>query len=285
MKRNQIKAIAIDLDGTLLDSRQRISPYTIKVLQECRQRGIKLVIATGRNHYSARRLARDLEPVSFVTNNGSLVVDEKGEILREKEISLQLTRELIVKSQKIGRIYYFLVSPKELLLPPTPRSLILPLFRHLFTWKGFLEYLDNRNIVPRVRTRDVEGYLRKNSFQIQKINFIGEPSRIARLEGEIEEHNLAITRGHEWSIDVNPPGVNKGEALKFLTEQWGIGEDCFMAFGDGHNDLDMIRFAGTGVAMDNSTLKTLKESADLVAPSNNEDGVARIIEKIVLAES
>ncbi len=285
MKKKIIKVIAIDLDGTLLDSRQRISAYTKKILDECRNRDIKLVIATGRNQHSARELVRGIGPVSFVSNNGSNIVDEEGKVLREREIFRSTTREIIAHSREIGKLYFFLVSPDTLLMPPTRKSLCRPLIRHLFSRQGLMEYLDNRKLVPRIRTRDIEGYIQKNPFKVQKINFIGEAFRIEELEKRIEAFNLAITRGHEWSIDINPSGVNKGEALQFLTGHWGISQDSFLAFGDGHNDLDMLRFAGTGVVMDNSSLGQLKDNADLVAPSNNEDGVARIIEKMVLRET
>jgi len=285
VKKNQIKAIAIDLDGTLLNSRQKISSYTRQVLDECRKRDIKLIIATGRNQHSAAELVRGIGPVSFISNNGSQIVDEEGKVLREREISRTTTREIINFSREIGKLYFFLISPDALLMPPPRNSLCKPLLRHLFSWKGLMEYLDNRNLVPRIRTKDVEGYLENNPFKIQKINFIGEAFRIEALEKRIEILNLAITRGHEWSIDINPTGVTKGEALSFLTEQWGISQENLLAFGDGHNDLDMLCFAGTGVVMDNSVLGILKENADLVAPSNNEDGVARIIEKLVFAEA
>gem|GEM_PF-135919 len=284
MRNEKIKAIAIDLDGTLLDSRQRISEYTKKVLEECKNRGIKLVIATGRNHFSARKLVEGIEGVSFVSNNGSLIVDEKGEILREREISGETTREILKKSKEVGKLYYFLVSPDRLLMPPARKGLCKPLIKHLFSWKGFMEYLDNRKIVPRVKTRNIEEYLTQNNFKVQKINFLGDPNRVLELEKRVEDFNLAITRGHEWSIDINPPGVNKGEALKFLINHWGIPEEGLMAFGDGSNDFEMIGFAGTGVVMDNSNLGILRETADLIAPSNNDDGVARMIEKVVLAE-
>ena len=101
-------------------------------------------------------------------------------------------------------------------------------------------------------------------------------------EREVKKSNLEVelTGSLGNNIEVNVRNVNKGECLLYLGRLLGISRDEIMAFGDGGNDVSMIRAAGIGVAMENS-IPEAKKAADIIAPSNDEDGVARVIERYV----
>jgi len=131
---------------------------------------------------------------------------------------------------------------------------------------------------------ELKAFLKEEKCNVQKVQFFA-PDEDMRLklmkELPLKYEDITVSNALPQNVEINQKNANKGEALTALAEHLGVGIMSTFAFGDGLNDLPMIKAAGTGIAMSNGAAETL-EAADWIAPSNDEDGVAAGIEKFCL---
>lgn len=116
---------------------------------------------------------------------------------------------------------------------------------------------------------------------------MGEPTRLAVLEKEMYEHlkdRMGVFRSEPYFLELVPKGIDKAQSLSVLLKEIGMTKDEMIAIGDGFNDLSMIKYAGLGIAMENAQ-DIVKENADFITLSNEEDGVAYAVEKFFLANA
>ena len=267
-----IKLIAIDIDGTLLNPQHEVTPRVKAAIEAARDKGVAVVLATGRPFIGVQRYLHELglekEGQFCVTNNGALVQKaDSGECVAEVTVSFadylyyeQLSRELGVKFQAMTRTHLY-----------TANKDISRFTIHEVSLTGMpLRYRAVEEMDP--------------SLQFPKIMMIDEPelldAAIARLPAEAWERNT-ILKSAPYFLEILNKEVNKGTGVKLLAERLGLQADEVMAMGDQENDLAMIEFAGTGVAMGNS-IDSVKAAAQFVTKSNQEDGVAYAIEQFVL---
>ena len=129
--------------------------------------------------------------------------------------------------------------------------------------------------------------LSESGFRIYEIISSGAPDakeRLAELEKEMYEElkdKMGVYRSEPYFLELVPKGIDKAQSLSVLLEELGMSRDEMIAIGDGYNDLSMIKFAGLGVAMANAQ-DIVKENADYITLSNDEDGVAAVVEKFIL---
>ena len=131
---------------------------------------------------------------------------------------------------------------------------------------------------------EVEDILSYVNFQVPKFLFADEGGYLAMVEPRVKAalgRNFSVYRSDPYFLEILPRGIDKGQSLERLLEHLGLPREALIACGDGYNDLSMIQYAGLGVAMENAVLPVRKE-ADYVTASNNEDGVAEVIEKFML---
>lgn len=160
--------------------------------------------------------------------------------------------------------------------------------------RRFLDTLEYYEIRPEIcelirRTRDplpsLRDYLKETHPALDKMNiyFKGYDRETKRQVREAlsELEGIAVTSSMPNNLEINGEGASKGNAILLLARYLGFSPSQTMAFGDGENDLSMMELAGIGVAMDNGN-PALKKKADFIARSNEEDGVARVIEKLIL---
>lgn len=265
------KIIAVDIDGTLLNSQKEITENTLNTLLAVQQKGVKLIIATGRSPYGVRMIAEQLQLARFggyITGcNGAVAVNAQDieKPLYNEKFPLECLPDIckIIKDREVG------ISTYE------GNSIVVGncLTKYILRNAQMLA-------MPYKFVGDFPAYV---TFPVNKCLLSGEPEEIAELEGTISkrfEGTVSAFRSEAFLLEMVRAGVNKGAALKFIAESLGVQRKECMAFGDNDNDIPMIKYAGTGVAMENAVTGA-KSVADIIAPSNDNDGVAEIIKKIV----
>lgn len=265
-----IQLIAIDLDGTLLNNDELISQRNIEALHKAHQQGIKIVICTGRPYFFMKQFLEEIGLTSpddyIITYNGALVQKAAtGEILVEQI----LTKDDLLKWQEA--------------LLPMDLSLNAIDFDGVYTPLTYPEgrentYLTSRPHLPNwaVDFNTVSDDHRYNKFVIaQEPSFLDERRQL--LSDELLK-NYSVMKSQPDLLEVMNVEADKGKALVLLAEKLNIPIENTMAIGDQPNDLPMIQRAGIGVAMANADA-LVKEAADEVTLSNEEDGVAAIIKK------
>lgn len=263
-----IKLIAMDLDGTLLNSDKLISARNLAAIEAAKARGVGVTIATGRMYRAAAFFGRIIKAnVPLICCNGGLVRSMKQERpVFVRHVDRTAVRELLQLCHDrnwyaqwyIGdEIYAESYKPEYFASYRTVQD-----FSVKEVGDDFLSYTDN---VIQCVIRDKEG----------KIDDV-----VAELRKRFSK-TIFPQQNTGYSVDLTPPGINKAVGLAALMKRLGITVDEVMACGDADNDLEMLRFAGTSVVPVNGQPEA-KALASYIAPDNDEDGIGRAIEALVL---
>lgn len=156
---------------------------------------------------------------------------------------------------------------------------------YVLTEKPDDEYVLKEALLNVMKIKKVDNFLEAVKHPIAKCLIVGEPARLARLEEEMREHlkdRMGVFRSEPYFLELVPKGIDKARSLSVLLDELGLKREELMAAGDGFNDLSMVKFAGMGVAMANAQ-DVVKENADFITLSNEEDGVAHAVEKFILS--
>lgn len=263
---------AFDLDGTVLRRDLEISGRTVSALEGLRERGMRLVVATGRRFEGAREHARRLgfegdDPV--ICYGGSMVRRMNGETLLHRTISRDLGAEVLEWAAERTLHARVFVDGRIVTSPDTTAA------------ERFLR----RSEEPGVSVVDSPaGWLRSDAGEEPtKLVIVDHPEDVPRWLEEARETfegRLFVTRSLPHYVEVGGLEGTKSRALGFLCERWGIDPGRTIAFGDADNDVDMLRFVGHGVAVGGMT-DEVRRAADAVAPPVEEDGVASYIEDLI----
>lgn len=263
--------LALDLDGTLTNSEKVISPRTLSALQAAQAKGVKIVLASGRPSYGIRPLADELsldKTGGFIlAYNGGKVIDcRTDEVVYERKLDGDLVPLLHDEALKAG-------------------------LNILVHQKGGMITTDDSN--PEVQ---LEGRINRSTIihqpdfwtrtdnVVNKCLIVGEREKVAALEAKLRatmSHRMDVYCSMPEFLECVPKGIDKGDSLSQLAQHMHIAREAVMACGDGENDLSMIRYAGLGIAMANA-VESVKAAADFVTLSNDEDGVAYVVERFVL---
>lgn len=261
--------IALDLDGTLLDSQKKISERNLSALFQAQEEGSRLVIASGRCVQGIQRIADQLKLSQYggfllAYNGGILQECSTGKILHEDTLPEEKIPYLYECGQREGLCNVSYIDGQVVTEQPD---------------NPYVKYLSNANGLP---IRQVECFLDAIHKPLNKCLIVGEPEKLQVLEVEMKEHlgsEMNVTRSEPFLLELLPPGVDKASCLAELLEYLQFSRDQLVAFGDGFNDRSMISYAGVGVAMGNAQ-DVVKSVADIIAPTNDESGVAQILEKL-----
>jgi Cof subfamily protein (haloacid dehalogenase superfamily) len=256
---------AFDLDGTVLRRNLRITQDTVAALQRLRERGMRLVVATGRRFESAREHAERLgfaEDNPVICYGGSMVRRMNGETLMHRTLPRSLGIEVLEWAAARDLHARVFVDGHTITSPDIPSARPEP----------------DASIV------DSPAYwLRNSRKEPTKLVIVDHPDDI---EGWLEEAKSAfsgrlfVTRSLPHYVEIGSLEGTKASALEFLCGRWGIEPGRVLAFGDADNDIDMLRFAGHGVAVGGMTGE-VREAADKVVPGVDEDGVAAYVENLL----
>lgn len=275
-----IRLIALDLDGTLLDTRKRLSDENRAALERAARAGIHIVPTTGRFFDGMPEAVKNLPFIRYaITINGAEVADRQtGEELYQSNIPLARALELMCYLDTLPVIYDCYQDNagwiSEHLKAKIDGMVKDPHFRKMLH--------DLRKPVT-----ELKAFVSERGRDVQKIQFfIPTPELRLELLEKLPEMfpDLAISSSVSENIEVNAAGATKGKALLGLAERLGITREGTMAFGDGLNDLSMLEAAGIGVAMENACVEA-KAAADYITLSCDDHGVARAIEKFCFGKT
>lgn len=269
-----IELVAVDVDGTLVDSGKQIRPDVKKTIKEAADRGVKFAICTGRSPREIRGIAEALPEAEYgVTANGAYVVD-----LRKKETVFADT----MSGREIRSIYRTLSEFDMMFEIFLDHEVIAD--RRCLQDPDRYGVGDLKALVVSTRTGigDMKEYLENPDLRAGKVNiFFRDPGQRDEAAAKADGLPFYITQQEATNLEFTKQSVNKGEGLRKLAESLGIKRENTMAIGDNNNDIPMLEYAGVSVAMGNG-LRAVKERADFVTATNEEDGVARALEKFVL---
>ena len=272
-----IRLIALDLDGTLLDSDKRLSERNRAALESAAARGIHIVPTTGRFFDAMPAVVRDLPFVRYaVTINGAAVFDRlENRVISEDLIPLGTALAILDAFDGFDCIY--------------------DAYMDNWGWNSESNVAKADEYAPdihyakmirdlRTHVPDLKAHLRATGRDIQKLlTFVKNPSLYGPITAAVAAvaPGIVATTSNARLFEFNSPRAHKGAALAKLAAHLGFGIENVMGFGDGLNDLTMVRDAGFGVAVANAVPEVLAV-AKFVAPSNEDDGVAVAIERFVL---
>lgn len=265
------KIIFLDIDGTLTNSRKLITEKTRKTIMKAAGNGLIIAVASGRPEpglaYAARELEMSVIGGYLLPFNGGII---KNAMTNEVIASDTISREALETAFEIAMKYGIgILTYKDGDIIAADRI------------DKYIEIESRINGMPvNLTNRFLDGI----DFDPVKCLLTGEPDIMEKAEKELAVRLFGkanVFRSEPFFIEVVPNGIDKAASIKRLTELLGISGEEIIACGDGFNDVSMIKYAGLGVCMANGC-DAAKAVADYIAPSNDEDGVAEVIEKFVL---
>ncbi len=265
-----IKLTAIDLDGTLFNSSQQISPANQQALEKASARGIKIVIVTGRGRRGAE-MALDMLGMELP------YICAAGALARPGREGVNLYAHVFHRPKELSHVIDFARQTEAGLIAETLDG--SPIWFGPDSLGQIMDPMTARDAWKSIRSLEPE---KDFDRPLLKITLVGEPELLQQAEKIIHQQcpSLHQTYAGPIYLDLTSQGVNKGSALKALAELWNIHPHAIAAIGDQAIDLAMLKFAGLPIAMSNA-VPQLKEVAKWIAPSHDEDGVAWALEKIM----
>ena len=265
------KVLVLDIDGTLTNSKKEITPATKQAIQDILKKGHKVILASGRPTPGMRRYEKELELETFggylLSFNGARVVEcRTGEIVYQRLLPLSIIPSLysFARRNGCGLITY---------LGDTVISAFEP--------DEYVELEARINGLP-IRTED--NFKEFVDFEINKCLLTAPSDKAAVFEQELREKYdevASVYRSEPFFIEVMPKNVDKAASLDTMLGVIGMTKDAAICCGDGFNDISMIKYAGVGVAMGNAQT-AVKEAADYITASNDEDGLVEVINRFIL---
>jgi Cof subfamily protein (haloacid dehalogenase superfamily) len=263
----QIKLIAVDIDGTLLNSQHELTPRTERALRQAMAQGIPVILATGKTRTSALdAIARLGLATPGVYLQGLAIYNGDGTIRYQQTLDLEVARQMIAYSEARDFPLVAYCGTRILTRERSPQV--------------------DRLIKYHEPTPEPVGSLLRllGVEPIHKVIFISDAPQIKTLRAELNGHlgkNATLVQALDDMLEVLPPGASKGSGLRRLLADLEVAPENVLAIGDGENDVEMLQLAGVGVAVANA-MPAAKAAADFIVASHDDDGVAEAIERFVL---
>ena len=280
--------LAVDLDGTALRNDKSLSPRTVRTLVGAQEQGMRLIIASGRPPQGIAHVADALQLARF---GGYVLAYNGGELWQPRHLELALAAP--ANPSAVSGCQGWRLIDRHV-LPLEARDIAYAMGKEagmeLLTYhQGFLisENLENTYVAGslranRLRPQPVDNFLEATRpLQLSKCMVVGEPAVLEKLERPLAMRllNMAtVFRSEPYYMEIVPRGIDKGRGLERLLAEMGETPDHLIACGDAPNDIPMLCYAALGVAMGNAQ-PAVKAAADIICGTNEEDGVAQIVEK------
>ena len=264
--------LVLDVDGTLHNSHREISDATKNALIEAQKRGKTIAIASGRSIAGIRQTASVISLEEYggyvIAYNGTTVINCKtGECIYNQTLPADLIAPVYEEAAKLQvAIMAYRDSAKEIIVAG-----------------GVTDYVAADAAASCVTIRETDQFVKELSFPINKIFVSGEPDKMKEVERILQRKFgsvLNVFRSDPYYVELLPKYTDKGVAVDKLVKYMDITKERVMCVGDSNNDLPMLRYAGMGVAMGNASDR-IKEQADYVTDSNDDDGIVKVIEKFM----
>jgi len=262
-----IRLIATDLDGTLLRPDKTVSRYTSTILQRIQAAGVVVVLITARPYRVVRKIAQEIGITGLaICSNGAITYDlDQEAIVQHTPILPKLASRLIQRlRQEIPDLSFACESPSQFKCEPY--------YLHLCSTP--------KHKYSTFHVSDALAFCNEPLTKLIALHPTYSPEELGRLTAHITGEDVIVVYSGAPFIEISAAGVNKAWALASLCEQLDITAQEVMAFGDMPNDLSMLQWAGHAVAVANAHSQVL-EAVHEITPSNAEDGVARVLERLL----
>lgn len=264
------KMIVLDLDDTLLTDEHIISERTKQALMDAQKMGVKVVLASGRPTYAMWPIAKELslaEYGSFILsfNGGKITNCKTNEEIFSSTLSVKEVGKLYDLSKREGVYIHTYVGDEIITDQENPYTAI-------------------ESEITGLPVKVVDNFAEAVNVPVVKVLMVDDPGKLVPAENVLKaelDEKFSIMRSKPFFLEFTEKGITKGESLNHLIKTLGIQREEVIAMGDSYNDLTMIEFAGLGIAMGNAN-DDIKAIADYVTDTNNNDGIAKAVEKFVL---
>ncbi|GAB5052287.1 Cof-type HAD-IIB family hydrolase [Pediococcus ethanolidurans] len=267
-----IRLIALDIDDTLLDSKGKLLPNTVATIKAALANGVKVVLCSGRPLAGVKLYTEALgitgDDQYAITYNGAVIESISGHVVARHLVNNADYRKMTKYGQQHQIAFNVLDANSEIYTADHDVNRITV----VQAWENSAGIL--------IRTPDEL----PADFEIAKGLFVGEKDELDAVEAEVRatfEKDFYVVRAGQNFLELMNPVVNKGQALQDLANNLHLNADEVMAVGDERNDIPMFKFAGTAVSMGNG-IEVAKQNADYVTDTNDNDGLAKAIQKFVL---
>jgi len=265
------KILVLDIDGTITNSKKEITKATHDAIIRVQEAGVKVVIASGRPTFGVAPVADALELAKYggmiLSFNGGMITDWRTrDIIFEKPLPNDRIDDVIAIAAQYQ--VALLTYRNGTVLTESPNDPYVQL-------EGRTNKMPVESVFDLTQTID---------FPVVKFMMVGDGNYLAEIEPSVRRAlggKFSVYRSEPYFLEIVAAGIDKAKSLAILLEKLGMTKEQMVCCGDGFNDLSMIRYAGLGVAMKNGSGE-VKDAADYVAPSNDEDGVAAVIDKFFL---
>ncbi len=268
----RFRLIAADLDDTLLDENSKISRRNKEAIFKAVSIGVRFIIATGRMFKTSVAYLDELEldgDCPLINYHGAMIKKSKSrDILYHQPLNNELAIAVSEEAERRGSHVSVFINDNLFISEENQYS-------------QYYQALTRVELQP---VGKLSSFLAGNGANPTKISIICWDGNIDAIEAGLKDsfgEKLSILQSRPYFLEITDRKATKGQTLRWFAEQTDVKREEIIAFGDGHNDLDMIKYAGLGVAVANARPAVL-QAADLVTASNSEDGVAEVIEKHVL---
>ena len=265
------KLVALDMDGTLLNSQKEISARTKQAIKDAREQGVHVVLASGRplegmaDYLSQLDMTSDSDYV--LSYNASLVQRVESKQIIRKQIMLGSDAKNIASLSRDLGVYVHAFSPERGLITPENNS-----------------YTSHESTLNGMPVTEIDFGELDNDEEIVKVMMVADPDILSAAIAQLPEslyEQYTIVQSAPFFLELLNPSSNKGAGVAMLAEHLDIDANEVICMGDAGNDHHMIEYAGLGVAMGNATEDT-KALADHITDTNDNDGVAKVIEEFIL---
>ena len=265
--------LVLDLDGTLTNSRKELTEPTRKALIEIQEEGKKIVLASGRPINGVAPLAEKLELSKYggymLSFNGARITQcSTGEIIYNKTLPCEVFKPV-----------YDIVKEYEGV------DLITYDGNYIYSGLTTNEYTEKESFINSMEIIHKENFIENLTFPVNKLLVPGKPEILQKIMPVLQKkfHKLlSIYLSEPFFLEIMPQNIDKAHSLQKLLSNIGLTADSMICCGDGFNDISMIEYAGLGVAMEHAQ-PIVKESADFITKSNDEDGILHVINTFLRA--
>lgn len=273
MKAKDTKILVLDIDGTLTNSKKEITPQTKAGIIRIMERGHKVILASGRPTPGMRRYAQELELEKFggyllSFNGGRIIECRTGEVVYQKTLP----------SHVIPGLYKYALK--------NDIGIITYLGDQIIVGTRMDEYIELEARINAMPCREVDNFPQYKEYSLNKCLMTAPPELAAEYEKQLQEMYgdvLSVYRSEPFFIEIMPKNIDKANSLDRMLETVGLTRENTICCGDGFNDITMIQYAGVGVAMANAQ-EEVRQTADFITDSNDEDGIVKVIDTFILPQ-
>lgn len=263
------KMIVTDMDDTLLNSEGKISKADKEAIMWAQERGVKFVLASGRPSFAMKDAAKELDLSKYesytLSYNGAIITDwGKDAVILNESLNEEDVHALYDFSRRHG--VHIITYSEDSVISETES-----------------QYIDVEINLTGMKHEKVECFKTATKGSRVKCIMLEEPGYLKEVEGKLKAEmgdRFSIAISKPFFLEVTKLGMDKGSSLLKLADRLGIKAEEIIAVGDSYNDMSMLKAAGTAVAVENAKPE-IKEMADYITTSNNEAGMAKLIERFI----